>query len=113
MGDLEELVAGLEGFEWDAGNSAKNWLRHEVQQAEAEQALLNTPLVVNLTTKHGATEARYIALGQTDAGRLLTVVFTIRGSKIRVISARAMSKPERKIYGQVHASAEDAPDVHE
>jgi uncharacterized DUF497 family protein len=113
MGDLEDLLARLEGFEWDEGNAAKNWLRHEVQQAEAEQALLNTPLVVNLTTKHGAGEPRFIALGQTDAGRRLTVVFTIRGTKIRVISARAMSKPERKIYGQVQEPPESDPDVHE
>jgi uncharacterized DUF497 family protein len=40
-------------------------------------------------------------LGHTDAGRLLTVVFTVRGTRIRVISARAMSKRERKIYGQL------------
>ena len=113
MGDLEDLGAGLEGFQWDEGNSAKNWLRHEVQQAEAEQALLNTPLVVNVTSKHGATEPRFIALGQTDAGRLLTVVFTVRGTRIRVISARAMSKPERKIDGQDQASPEGAPDVHD
>jgi len=113
MGDLDDLVAGLEGFEWDEGNAAKNWLRHEVQQAEAEQALLNTPLVVKITTKHGASEPRFIALGQTDAGRPLTVVFTIRGTRIRVISARAMSKPERKIYGEVQASPEGDPDVQE
>jgi uncharacterized protein len=113
MRDLEDLVAGLEGFEWDEGNSAKNWLRHEVQQAEAEQALLNTPLVVNVTTRHAAAEPRYLALGQTDAGRLLTIVFTVRGTRIRVISARAMSKSERKIYGQVQASAEGPPDVQE
>ena len=113
MGDLEGLIAGLEGFEWDEGNSAKNWLRHEVQQAEAEQALLNTPLVVNVTIKHGASEPRLIALGQTDLGRMLTVVFTIRGTRLRVISARAMSKPERKIYGQVQASPEGDPDIHE
>ena len=113
MGDLDDLVAVLRGFEWDEGNSAKNWLRHEVQQAEAEQALLNTPLVVNVTIKHAATEPRHIALGQTDAGRLLTIVFTVRGAQIRVISARAMSKPERKINGEVQASAEGPPDVHE
>jgi len=113
MSDFEDLVARLEGFEWDEGNAAKNWLRHEVQQAEAEQALLNTPLVVKVTTKHGAREPRFIALGQTDVGRLLTVVFTIRGTRLRVISARPMSKPERKIYGQAQASPEGDPDVHE
>jgi uncharacterized DUF497 family protein len=111
MGELDDVAAGLDGFEWDEGNSAKNWLRHEVQQAEAEEALLNTPLVVNASHKHGATEPRYIALDQTDAGRLLTVVFTVRGSRIRVISARSMSKPERKVYGQVQAEPEAPPDV--
>lgn len=113
MGELEDLVVGLEGFEWDEGNSAKNWLRHEVQQAEAEQALLNTPVVVNVTSKHAAGEPRFIALGQTDAGRLLTVVFTVRGTRVRVISARAMSKPERKIYGEVQANSEGRADVQD
>ena len=113
MGEFDGLVAGLEGFEWDEGNSAKNWLRHEVQQVEAEQALLNTPLVVNVTSTHGAAEPRFIALGQTDAGRLLTVVFTVRGTKVRVISARAMSKPERKVYGEVHAHTEGRTDVQD
>lgn len=100
MGAFDALAAGLEGFEWDEGNSSKNWLRHEIQQVEAEQALLNTPLVLDATSRHAAAEPRYIALGQTDAGRLLTVVFTVRGSRVRVISARAMSKQERKVYGE-------------
>ena len=114
MGEFDGLVAGLEGFEWDEGNSAKNWLRHEVQQVEAEQALLNTPLVVNVTSKHVATaEPRFIALGQTDAGRLLTVVFTVRGARVRVISARAMSKKERRVYGEIHSDTEGRPDVQD
>lgn len=111
MGALEDLVAGLEGFEWDDGNSDKNWLRHEVRQAEAEQALLNTPLAVNITSKHGSAEPRFIALGQTDAGRLLTVVFTVRGTLVRVISARAMSKAERKVYDKVEKNAEASSDI--
>lgn len=113
MGALDDVATGLDGFDWDEGNSAKNWLGHEVQQAEAEQALLNTPLVVNASHRHASAEPRYIALGQTDVGRLLTVVFTIRGTKVRVISARAMSKPERKVYGQVQAQHEAHPDVQE
>ena len=113
MGGFDGLVAGLEGFEWDEGNSAKNWLRHEVQQVEAEQGLLNTPLVVNATSKHGAAEPRFISLGQTDAGRLLTVVFTVRGTKVRVISARAMSEQERKVHGEVQAHTEGRTDVQD
>ncbi|MGH9252970.1 MAG: BrnT family toxin [Vicinamibacterales bacterium] len=113
MGVLEDLVAGLEGFEWDDGNSDKNWLRHEVRQAETEQALLNTPLVVNATSSHGGAEPRFIALGQTDAGRLLTVVFTVRGTLVRVISARAMSRTERKIYGKGEDHAKGSAGVQE
>jgi len=106
MGVLDDLVPNLEGFEWDAGNTDKNWLRHEVRQAEAEQALLNTPLVVATALKQSAAEARYIALGHTDAWRLLTVVFTVRGRRVRVISARTMSRGERTVYDQASSEAE-------
>ena len=44
MGVLDDVFRDLEGFEWDAGNSAKNWRRHQVTQAEAEQTLLNRPV---------------------------------------------------------------------
>ena len=106
MGVLEDLVPGLEGFEWDAGNTDKNWLRHAVRQAEAEQALLNTPLVLATDMTHSQAEARFIALGQTGTGRGLAVVFTVRGNRIRVISARTMSKTERRVYGQARSTPE-------
>jgi uncharacterized DUF497 family protein len=106
MGVLEDLVPGLEGFEWDAGNTDKNWLRHAVHQAEAEQALLNTPLVLAADITHSQAEARFIALGQTDTGRGLAVVFTVRGNRIRVISARTMSKAERRVYDQAQSKPE-------
>lgn len=41
---------------------------------------------------------RYFVLGQTDAGRELFLVFTLRDELIRVISAREMSRKERKVY---------------
>jgi uncharacterized protein len=43
-------------------------------------------------------ELRHAALGKTYGSRLLTVVFTIRNEKIRVISARPMSRNERVLY---------------
>ena len=106
MGVPEDLVPSLEGFEWDSGNTDKNWLRHAVRQAEAEQALLNTPLVLAADITHSQAEARFIALGHTDTGRGLMVVFTVRGNRIRVISARTMSKTERRVYGQAQAKPE-------
>jgi uncharacterized DUF497 family protein len=106
MGGLEDLVPRLEGFEWDAGNTDKNWLRHAVRQAEAEQAVLNTPLVLAVDMAHSQAEARFIALGQTDTGRGLAVVFTVRGNRIRVISARTMSKKERRVYDEAQSEPE-------
>ena len=106
MGILDEFIAGLEGFEWDAGNSDKNWRRHEVRQAEAEQALLNRPLVLAVALKHTAKESRFLAFGRTDAARQLAVVFTVRAHRIRVISARPLSRAERKVYGQAEARSE-------
>lgn len=100
MGRLEELVAEAEGFEWDEANSDKNWHRHKVSQAECEQLFFNRPLVVDADVKHSGSECRFFALGRTDAARELMVAFTVRGKLIRVISARPMSRSERREYAR-------------
>lgn len=98
MIDLARIV----GFEWDAGNSRKSEEKHGVAQSEAEQVFLNEPLLVASDIRHSATEARLHALGRTDAGRFLHLTFTLRAESalLRVISARDMSRRERKIYAQ-------------
>ena len=91
-----ELLAQCTGFEWDEGNREKNWIRHRVSVAECEQVFFNAPLLVAPDEEHSGGEPRYYALGQTNAGRRLFVVVTIRENLIRVISARDMSPRERK-----------------
>lgn len=98
MGWLERVVEECEGFDWDAGNSGKIWERHRVAPAECEELFFNRPLVVGQDKEHSAAEERIYALGQTDAGRLVFVAFTISGNLIRVISARDMSRKERRVY---------------
>ncbi len=93
-----ELLQECTGFQWDDGNKDKNWLKHKVTNYECEQIFFNQPFIVNYDSKHSDTEQRFYALGQTDLGRKLFVVFTIRNKKIRIISARDMSKKEREIY---------------
>ena len=83
-----------EGFEWDEGNSDKNWDLYQVSKAESEEVFFNVPLILAGDTKHSKTEKRYYVLGQTDRGRLLFVVFTTRYNFIRVISARDMNQRE-------------------
>jgi uncharacterized DUF497 family protein len=93
-----ERVTGCTGFQWDEGNSAKISERHKVSPAECEELFFNIPLIVADDDKHSANEARFYALGQSDSGRLLFLIFTVREKLIRVISARDMSRRERKIY---------------
>ncbi len=49
---------------------------------------------------HSEQEARYYVLGTSDAGRLLFIVFAVRGDQIRVVSARDMNKKERRKYDE-------------
>ena len=86
------------GFQWDAGNADKNWIRHRVSRSEAEEVFFNQPLVVADDDEHSETEGRFYVLGRTNGGRLLFLVFTIRRRLIRVISARDMTKREREVY---------------
>ena len=97
MPRILEFFPEVESFEWDEGNIEKNQGKHSVRWMEAEQVFFNRPIVVaEAMTK--ASESRYFALGKTNAGRRLTIVFTIRGSRLRVISARPMSRRERRVY---------------
>jgi|TARA_R110000751_G_scaffold35785_7_gene87946 uncharacterized protein len=98
MIDWERIV----GFEWDDGNARKNAEKHDVSQSEAEQVFFNEPLLMVPDPMHSASERRIHALGRTDDGRLLHITFTLRtdDTKIRVISARNMSRKERSYYEQ-------------
>ena len=90
----------LEGFEWDNGNREKNWAQQKVAWTEAEEAFLSVPLLVLPDPEHSGAETRLAVLGRTLADRRLVVVFTIHNNRIRVISARDMSKKERKLYDE-------------
>jgi hypothetical protein len=95
MGDT---FGGFVGFQWDRGNSNKNLLKHNVQNWECEQVFFNKPLLVLEDPGHSVAEKRWAAFGKTDSGRLLVVIFTMRGNSLRVISARGMNSKERKFY---------------
>ena len=104
MAEFPKELAHCSGFDSDAGNTAKNRVLQQVTQAECEPAFFNRPILVAVDERHSAEERRYAALGQTNAGRRLAIVFTIRGTLVRVISARNMSRRERRIYARVQES---------
>jgi hypothetical protein len=108
MALLPEFFEGLTGFEWDGGNADKVPERHGVSPAECEQVFINRPVLVAGDVRHSAREVRHYAFGFTDQARLLTIVFTLRGRSVRVVSARPMSRRERSIYDDAKASQADA-----
>lgn len=102
MKEILDKLRQCEGFDWDEGNSDKNWEKHKVSRLESEQVFFNDPFVVYMDEKHSQKEARYLVMGVTNKGRTLTLILTLRMNKlIRVISARDMSKNERRAYGKI------------
>lgn len=89
-----------EGFQWDSGNSNKNFIKHRVTNPECEEVFFNQPIILVDDTRHSEEEKRWFLLGRTDQDRFLFIVFTIRQDLIRVISARDMNKKEREIYNE-------------
>lgn len=86
------------GFQWDSANAEKIWEKHQVTRSECEQLFFNRPLIVADDEKHTKVEQRFYTLGKTDGGRKLFAVFTVRDDLIRVISARTMSRRERRVF---------------
>ena len=96
--ELRERLGRAAGFDWDGGNADKNWKKHGVRFSECEEVFLRAPLVPSEGACHARAEERFTVLGTTALGRLLSIVFTFRADRIRVISARDMSRLERREY---------------
>jgi uncharacterized DUF497 family protein len=90
-------------FDWDTGNSAKNFKKHGITCGEAESVFDQSEAIrvlgVQVTPK--AHEPRYGILGLTKDLKPVFVCFTIRGTGIRVIHIRKMNRKERKFYGEL------------
>jgi len=95
---MREVFDSFSGFQWDRGNSNRNFLKHNVQNWECEQVFFNDPFLVLKDPEHSVAEKRWAGFGKTDSGRLLVVIFTKRGDLVRVISARDMHSKEKKFY---------------
>lgn len=95
---FEEVLKKCEGFQWDAGNRLKSWIKHGIYQKEAEDVFTRQPILVIPDAAHSQKERRYRALGMTSQGKPLYIFFTIRKNLIRVISSRKMHRKERKTY---------------
>lgn len=73
-------------YEWDAHKAETNFRKHGIFFADAV-SVFGDDYAITIQDEHPG-EDRYIILGEDDRGRLLVVIFTFRGDKIRIISAR-------------------------
>lgn len=97
---MKNIVSNCKGFEWDEGNSSKNWHLHRVTDGECEDVFFNLPLILAADAKSSNREGRFYALGKTENNRWLFVAFTIRKDLIRIISARDMTRSEQRKYAE-------------
>lgn len=85
-------------FEWDTNKARQNQKNHDVSFDEASTVFGDTLSLSIYDPLHSESEDRYIIIGNSHNNRLLVVVHTERGDKIRIISARQATKHERKQY---------------
>lgn len=85
-------------FEWDPKKAAKNLRKHKISFAEAA-TVFGDPLSVTVhDPDHSSEERRYITIGLSNRPRLIMVSHADRGDRVRIISARTMTRTEREAY---------------
>ena len=82
-------------FDWDR-SSLRKIRAHRISREEAEQALINDAISIHEQDVEG--EHRFVYYGETDAQRLLAVVVTERGDKIRVMTAYNLDAGQKRDY---------------
>jgi len=88
------------GFDWDKGNRAK--CEKQGLSTSVIESLFTSPLAILPDAAHSQRERRFRAIGRTDKGRGVFIVFTLRRKGVEVlirpISARYMHKREIEAY---------------
>ena len=87
-------------FEWDEAKALANLLNHGISFEEAKTVFGDPFALTIFDDKHSLTEDRFIDIGFSTSGRLLIVVYTERGARIRLISSREATARERTYYEQ-------------
>lgn len=90
-------ITGLE-FEWYRLKAESNLKKHKVSFDEARTVFGDERHLEVPDSEHSRGETRYLAIGRSENRRVLTIIFTERGTKLRLISARLAEPWERKEY---------------
>jgi len=98
--DVVELIPTVmreEDFEWDEAKAIQNYAQHRVSFETAKRVFEDRFGVERLDDRVDYGEDRYSIIGMVDR-RVLSVAFTLRNGRIRIISARAAEPAERRNY---------------
>ena len=85
-------------FEWDSSKAAANLAKHGISFDEGATVFLDQLALSGPDPDHSSEESRYITFGLSSLGRLLVVSHTYRPGGVRLISARRITRAERKLY---------------
>ncbi len=85
-------------FEWDPSKAVANLAKHGISFDEGATVFLDQLAISGPDPDHSSEEPRFITFGQSSLGRLIVVSHTYRPGDIRLISARRITRAERKIY---------------
>jgi uncharacterized DUF497 family protein len=85
-------------FSWDPKKAAANLKKHSVSFEEASTVFGDVLSVTGSDPDHSVGECRFVTFGNSSQNRLLVVAHTEESEKVRIISARVVTKQERRIY---------------
>ena len=85
-------------FEWDADKARNNLEKHGVSFAHASTVFGDSLSCTFFDPDHSEDEDRYLTIGTSRDDSLLIISHTDRDGRIRIISARKTTRPERRIY---------------
>ena len=88
-------------FDWDDDKAEINFVRHGISFLEAASVFDDDLSITFLDPDHSVDEERLIIIGHSNRGRLLFVSHTDRNRRPRIISAREVTRRERKVYEDV------------
>jgi hypothetical protein len=86
-----------DAFEWDDTKAALNWHDHKIRFEMAREVFKDIFAIESVDDGQDDPEERFITLGMAES-RLLFVSYTLRGNRIRIISARLAEPHERRRY---------------
>lgn len=87
----------MRDVEWDELKARANWRKHGVDFADAV-FVFEDEVALTVEDDEVAQEERFVTVGSDPIGRVLVVVYTWRGDRIRLISARKATSRERQAY---------------